>query len=185
MYGNGVAKDETEAVKWLRKSAEQNNPGGEFWLGAAYSAGLGVAKDEAEAVRWYTKAAEQGFVPAQYNVGQAYYLGNGVAKNTADAARWWQKAAEQGFAKAQYNLGYHSGDGAKKDDVEAYFWINIAASFLDQPSVKQSRENIGKMLTAAQLSEVQERCRKWERPIRTPKSEPLCLVKNRDYTHCG
>jgi Sel1 repeat len=66
-------------------------------------------------------------------------------------------------AKAQYNVGmaYHSGDGVKKDDVEAYFWINIAASFLEQPSIKQSRENIGKLLSAEQLSEVQERCRKW------------------------
>jgi DNA-binding SARP family transcriptional activator len=77
--------------------------------------------------------------------------------------RWYTKAAEQGFAKAQYNLGmaYHSGEGVKKDDVEAYFWINIAASFLEQPFVKQSRENIGKLLAADQLSEVQERCRKW------------------------
>jgi len=58
-------------------------------------------------------------------------------------------------------LAYHSGDGVKKDDVEAYFWINIAASFLDQPSVKQWRDKIGALLTAAHLSEVQERCRSW------------------------
>ena len=100
---------------------------------------------------------------AQYDLGQAYSLGDGVAKDTAEAAHWWQKAAEQGVAKAQYNLGlaYHSGTGVTKDDVEAYFWINIAASSLEQAFVRQNRDNIGKSLTAAQLSEVQERCRKW------------------------
>jgi TPR repeat protein len=123
---------------------------------------VGVAKDVAEAVRWYRKAADQGYAAAQYDLGRAYDLGDGVAKDNVEAARWWQKAAEQGIAKAQYNLGlaYHSGAGVTKDDVEAYFWINIAASSLDQAFVRQSRDNIGKSLTAAQLSEVQERCRK-------------------------
>jgi hypothetical protein len=58
-------------------------------------------------------------------------------------------------------MAYHSGTGVTKNDVEAYFWINIAAASLEQAFVRQNRDSIGRSLTPAQLSEVQERCRKW------------------------
>ncbi len=138
VYGRGIAKDEAEGVKWLRKSADQGNAGGQFWLGVAYYSGIGVAKDYAEAVRWYRKAADQGSAHAQYNLG----------------------------------LAFQSGAGVRKDDVEAYFWINIAASSLDQALVRQSRDNVAKSLTASELSEVQERCRKWEEAHPNNQSPP-------------
>ena len=57
--GQGVAKDEVEAVKWYRKAAEQNDADAQNNLGVCYANGQGVAKDEVEAVKWYRKAAEQ------------------------------------------------------------------------------------------------------------------------------
>ena len=164
IQGAGVPKDEAEGVKWLRKSADQGNAAGQFWLGASYYSGTGVAKDTAEALRWYRKAGDQGYAAAQYNLGQAYSLGNGVEKDPAEAARWWQKAAEQGLAKAQYNLGiaYRAGSGVEKDNVQAYFWIAIAASSLQQGFVKDYRDKVEAVLTPAQLTDVQERIRKWE-----------------------
>ena len=57
--GQGVAKDEVEAVKWYRKAAEQNHAAAQYNLGVCYANGQGVAKDEVEAVKWYRKAAEQ------------------------------------------------------------------------------------------------------------------------------
>jgi TPR repeat protein len=68
-YGQGVAKDEVEAVKWYRKAAEQNDAEAQYNLGLCYANGQGVAKDEAEAVKWYRKAAEQNDADAQYNLG--------------------------------------------------------------------------------------------------------------------
>lgn len=161
---NGVPKNEAEGVKWLRKSAEQGNADGEFWLGAAYYSGTGIAKDTTEALRWYRKAGDKGNAAAQYNLGQAYNLGNGVEKDTAEAARWWQKAAEQGLAKAQYNLGlaYQDGIGVPKDNLQAYFWIAVAATSLDQGFVKDHRDKAEALLTAAQLAGVRVRIRKWE-----------------------
>ena len=82
--GAGVPKDEAEGVESMRKSADQGNAAGQFWLGASYYSGTGVAKDTAEALRWYRKAGDQGYAAAQYNLGQAYNLGNGVEKDTAD-----------------------------------------------------------------------------------------------------
>ena len=62
VYGNGqgVAKDEAEAVKWYRKAAEQGDAKAQFNLGLMYANGQGVAKDDSEATKWFRKAAEQG-----------------------------------------------------------------------------------------------------------------------------
>jgi TPR repeat protein len=95
-----VAKDETEAVEWYRKAAEQGNVDAQFRLGVWYRHGTGVAKDETEAVVWYRKAAEQNNALAQCNLGLCYDNGTGVAKDEAKAVEWYRKAAEQGNARA-------------------------------------------------------------------------------------
>ena len=51
--GEGVLKDEAEAVRWYRLSADQGNASAQNNLGVSYANGEGVLKDEAEAVRWY------------------------------------------------------------------------------------------------------------------------------------
>lgn len=62
MYANGqgVVKDEAEAVRWFRKAAEQGTAGAQHNLGFMYENGYGVKKDKVEAVRWYLLAADQG-----------------------------------------------------------------------------------------------------------------------------
>ena len=62
MYANGqgIPKDEYEAVKWFRKAAEQGDATAQFNLGIMYYNGQGVTQDDSEAVRWLRKAAEQG-----------------------------------------------------------------------------------------------------------------------------
>src|SRR6266516_3116106 len=49
--GEGVAKNQVEAVKWFRKAAEQNFAKAQVNLGVCYEKGEGVAKDEVEAVK--------------------------------------------------------------------------------------------------------------------------------------
>ena len=94
--GEGVAKDQVEAVKWFRKAAEQNFAEAQYNLGVCYYAGEGVAKDQVEAVKWYRKAAEQNLAEAQYNLGFCYYNGEGVAKDSVEAYKWLLLAARQG-----------------------------------------------------------------------------------------
>ena len=84
-YGQGVAKDEVEAVKWYRKAADQGNARAQSNLGFCYANGTGVAKDEVEAVKWYRKAADQGNARAQYTLGICYRDGEGVAKDEVEA----------------------------------------------------------------------------------------------------
>jgi TPR repeat protein len=128
LMGQGLAKDQVEAVKWFRKAADQDNVPAQVYLGLCYSNGAGVAKDEVAAVKWFRKAADQGNADAQAALGVCYNKGEGVNQDDAEAIKWHQKAADQGNAKAQYNLGlqYFLGHGVPKNLVEAYAYINLA-----------------------------------------------------------
>ena len=66
--GEGVAKDQVEAVKWYRKAAEQNYAKAQYNLGVCFYNGNGVAKDWVEAYRWLLLAARQGDEDAKKNL---------------------------------------------------------------------------------------------------------------------
>ena len=103
MYANGegVLKDEAEAVRWYRLAAEQGNAIAQFNLGVMYSNGRGVLKDDAEAVRWYRLAAEQGNAIAQFNLGVTYANGQGVLKDSVLAHMWYNIASANGNEAAR------------------------------------------------------------------------------------
>lgn len=67
--GDGVPKNEAEAVKWFRKAADQGNAYAQFNLGSMYYNGKGVPENDAEAAKWFRKAADQGHVNAQHSLG--------------------------------------------------------------------------------------------------------------------
>jgi uncharacterized protein len=79
-HGQGVAKDEAEAVKWYRKAAEQNHAYAQYKMGLSYYQGIGVAKDYEAAVKWYRKAAELNLPVAQFTLGVCCAVGQGVAQ---------------------------------------------------------------------------------------------------------
>jgi TPR repeat protein len=66
--GEGVAKDQVEAVKWYRKAAEQNFAPAQYNLNVCYYNGEGVAKDYVEAYEWLLLAARQGDEDAKKNM---------------------------------------------------------------------------------------------------------------------
>jgi TPR repeat protein len=86
-YGKGVAKDQTDGVKWYRKAAAQNYSKAQNKLGYCYESGEGVAKDLVEAVKWYRKAADLNDAGGQYNLGRCYYKGTGVPKDLVEGGK--------------------------------------------------------------------------------------------------
>ena len=127
--GYGTAVDHVEAVKWVRKAAEQGFARAQYDLGLMYEFGRGVERSYEKAVEWYQKAAEQGAASAQGLLGEMYYYGRGVEQSYEKAAEWYLKAAEQGLARAQYKLGdmYDIGIGVEKSDEKAAEWFLKAA----------------------------------------------------------
>ena len=127
--GYGTAVDHVEAVKWVRKAAEQGFARAQYDLGFMYEFGRGVERSYEKAREWYLKAADQGYADAQYNLGDMYEYGTGVEQSYEKAAEWVQKAAEQGLAYAQYNLGdrYRDGRGVEESFEKAAEWVQKAA----------------------------------------------------------
>jgi TPR repeat protein len=127
--GEGIEKDEAQAVQWWEKAAEHGNVSAQVSLGSVYSLGAGVPKNYAAAVRWWKKAAEQGDVTAEGNLGTAYGLGMGVPKDEVESVRWHTKAAENGNAASQFSLGmfYLQGAGVPKDEAEGVKWLRKSA----------------------------------------------------------
>ncbi|MBQ1872466.1 MAG: SEL1-like repeat protein, partial [Succinivibrionaceae bacterium] len=127
--GEGVARDEAEAAKWFRKSAEQGSAYGQYALGGMYANGNGVSRDYAEALKWYRKSAEQGNPDGQNSLGGMYLAGLGVGKNPAEAVKWFRKSAEQGDSDGQLLLGtmYKAGLGVGRNFTKAVKWFRKSA----------------------------------------------------------
>ncbi len=127
--GYGTAVDHVEAVKWVRKAAEQGLAGAQNELGLMYKNGRGVDQSYEKAAEWVQKAAEQGYAGAQYNLGLMYDNGRGVDQSYEKAVEWYLKAAEQGLASAQNNLGvmYNNGTGVERSFEKAVEWVQKAA----------------------------------------------------------
>lgn len=165
--GQGLTQNYVQAVYWWRKAAQQGNVKAEYNLGLSYQNGQGVMLDHAQAANWFRKGADQDYAPAENGLGVLYYLGQGVGRDYAQSVYWWKKAAEQGDADSQYKLAalYVAGQGVSQNYAQAYFWLDLAATrkaeVIKQEDVRELRDEAASHLTPAELSEVQERARKW------------------------
>ena len=127
-YGQGVPKDEAEAVRWLRRAAEGGHADAQADLGFRYELGTGVPEDHAEAARWYRRAIEKGHSGAQNHLGELYVEGRGVAQDCAEAAKWFRLAARE-EPRSRLHLGelHLAGCGVPADEAEALRWFLRAA----------------------------------------------------------
>lgn len=168
--GDGVQKDEQEAIKWLRMAALQGNARAQSNLGACYETGRGVPVDPDESLHWYRKAAEQGWRDAQYNLARFYAWGIVVPKDDSEAVKWYSKAANQGDPDAQYSLGVHyaKGQGVSKDEVEAYAFFNLAAA--KSYMARDGREALEKILSREEIAAGQRRTRELQKEMEARRS---------------
>lgn len=91
--GQGVPKDDAEAVKWYRKATEQGFAGAQTNLGLMYNKGEGVPRDDIEAYMWASLAAAQGHEKAKVVLDS---IGRGMTPDQIAEARKrvaiWQPA---------------------------------------------------------------------------------------------
>lgn len=106
IYGQrGPDRAPNEALRWIRRAAEANEPFAQGTLAYLYQEGDGVPQDLGQALSWYRRAANQGERYSQTMVGTFYAEGRGVPQDYREAAFWYRLATEQGMPAAQYNLG--------------------------------------------------------------------------------
>jgi hypothetical protein len=149
LYGTVLdsAEFDDEAVAYLRKSAAQNDPDGQYALAKMYLAGETVAPDDAEAGRLLRAAAAQGHERAIINLALAYLNGNTRvgASNPADpeAAGLLVKAAEIGEVSAMTALvkAYREGGfGLQPDAARADEWAARLAKVRGEDANKGARK---------------------------------------------
>jgi TPR repeat protein len=104
--GSGVPKDESIAVLWFERSAEQHYALAAYWLGSMIMTGRGgISKSAAGAVPYLWDAATQGNGMAALDLGYIYDKGDDVDRNPRAAAYWYRRAfAKKRNAQAEYNL---------------------------------------------------------------------------------
>ncbi len=151
-YGEGVAEDAAEAVKWFRLAADQDHSAAQTYMGRAYDDGIGVETDDAEAVRWYRAAAAQGQRVAQHNLARMLELGEGIEDDIWEAIQWYEAAANLGYAEAQFCLGriHEEGNGPEVDQAKAVEYYEMAAEqgheeALERLAALETNESSGKV----------------------------------------
>ncbi|MDP2138866.1 MAG: hypothetical protein Q8J74_13530 [Candidatus Didemnitutus sp.] len=127
--GNGVEKNDAEALRWCRQAAQAGSAEALGLISWAHTNGRGVPKDEAEAFAWMRRSAEARNLGAMVDLGWAYQQGKGTAVNHAEALNWLRKAAVDS-AIACYHLGnaYSNGWGVTRSDDEALAWWRKAGT---------------------------------------------------------
>jgi TPR repeat protein len=99
--GDGVARDDGEAVRWFQYGAARGGRECEMALGARYEAGApGQPENFEMAGRYYRSAASKGYPDASYAVARMYEYGLGVPLDLKQAVTWYAQAARQGDPKA-------------------------------------------------------------------------------------
>lgn len=126
-----------------------------------------AASDYKQAADWYRKAAEHNYIPAEMHLAALYRDGGkGFDRDMAQAATWYRRAADQGDLTAQGTLGvlYAFGQGVPQNYVEAYFWLDLAASVSgpNQEKYAANRQMVGQHLTTDQVSDVEDRVAAWK-----------------------
>jgi hypothetical protein len=136
--GTLLRRDDAEALRLLRKAANQGCMAAQESLGIFSAMGIGMEQPApAEALEWYKKAAQQGSFDAATNIALMYADGKGISKDPAQAVIWFRRAAEGGDATAQYNLAliYRRGKDVPQDNKESIRWLTAAADQNVLPAV--------------------------------------------------
>ena len=133
VYRNGLQsfpKDLTEALKWVRMSAEQGDPDSQADLGTMFAVGAGATRDYDKARHWFLRAAENNNPVAQSNLGVIYQFGKGIPVDLEEAAKWFRRAAKAGNTIAKEQL----------DKVQRTLFTNMSKGRQDCFKTPECRE---------------------------------------------
>lgn len=133
--GQGVPKNNLEAMKYFKKAAEQGHVDAQYQLGKMYEYDVEIpAEQEAMESRGvYTINEDSGMENSQNAKNFLVAMGKLMRdfhQNQAAAVKWYKKAASQGHADAQYKVGmnYALGSGGLNEDYnKAAKWWKKAA----------------------------------------------------------
>jgi len=92
-YGRGMPKNTKEALRWLRRAAQNGQQDAQRLLALKFYHGYDVSPDQVEALKWTQRLAEAGDVPAQLTLANMYASGEGTERNLVRAYMWYDIAS--------------------------------------------------------------------------------------------
>ena len=130
LYANGfgVAMDDTLALDYYGKAAEQGHGQALCNLGTMHANGWGVPQSDEEAFKYYALAAELGITEAQSNLSSMYARGYGTEQDLVQAHMWISVAAGLNHSGAEYKLGQLAEDMTPEQIAEG---ATLATEWLD------------------------------------------------------
>jgi TPR repeat protein len=152
-FGEGVAQDYGETVRWLTRASEQGHAEAQYNLGYIYLLGEIVPTDYPTAEHWLLKSAEGGYAATQHMLGVLYSHGECLP--------------ERDFY-AGFPISRMKGNWKKifpRDLVRAYAWLELAES-QKFPHAKVFKENLAKLMAPEEIEAGQKLSR--ERSPRLP-----------------
>jgi uncharacterized protein len=128
--GDSVQQDESQAIDWCQKAANQHNAIGLEELAMIYTNGSTESSQPSKAIPLLTEAAGLGSASAMDNLGTFYANGIGVPQDYAQAVRWYTQSSTAGFPPADYDLAiaYFLGQSVPKDSRQAMVLFSKAAN---------------------------------------------------------
>ena len=136
--GQGGTRSDSDAARYILKSAEAGYGKAQFEIGWMYFNGVGVSRDTANAISWYQKAVDNDIPEAAYNLGGLYLRGEVIEKSASRARFLIERAASRGFTPAQNDLGvmYWNGVGGVEDKRLGFMWVSLAAGRKFPPGIR-------------------------------------------------
>lgn len=120
--GEGVARDERQALSWYVRAAGQDDTRAQFAVAEMYSEGRVVQRDDKQAARWYLEAAGHGFPKAQMAVGLIYAKGAGLPQDMVQAYKWLNLAGDIAAGSRQWVEGKMAPEQIRKARLLAQEW---------------------------------------------------------------
>lgn len=119
-----------KSLTQLQEEAGEGNLNSAHALCYRYSTGTEAPMDDRLAFQWCTMAAATQNPKSLTLLADLYYQGKGVEQDYHKAAKMYYIAAQNGVEKAMLMLyhHYHNGFGVAKDETEAKYYLNRAAS---------------------------------------------------------
>jgi uncharacterized protein len=111
---------------WIRRAAERNHLGAQYFLGVEFATGEHVRRNLKQSAQWYQRAARAGHAEAQYNLAQMYWTGEGVRRNPRKAREWLEASAKNAdlLALRALSEAYETGGfGYTADSRKARLWL--------------------------------------------------------------
>jgi uncharacterized protein len=110
---------------WIRKAAEGDHLGAQYFLGAEFATGEHLKKNPKKSVYWYQRAARGGHAEAQYNLALMYWEGEGLKRSVRQAHKWLESSARSNdlLALRALSEAYETGWlGYRIDRGKAAHW---------------------------------------------------------------